>query len=110
MILSDRIQQIVKAENISAEELALMVRHAAKASVRGFNRRYFHWIFQIEGEYLSDMQHSIITEIGTGDSKINEEHFDCYGKGCHECGWVGWVNRWITDKPVPRYGPLKLRA
>lgn len=108
MKLSEKVLRIMEVESIKPEELCFMVEHAAITSVRGFNRRYFHWLFNMKGDSLLDMQHFHLLETGHGTTKMLEDHEVCAGKGCRECGWAGVVARWVTDKEVPTMSPLRI--
>jgi hypothetical protein len=55
-----------RTETISESELAEMLENAAITRLRGFNRRYFHWLFKIEGDTLVEMQHKDMVEVGKG--------------------------------------------
>ena len=101
MRISTNVQRVLRGENISDDELAMMLKNAAITSLRGFNRRYFHWLFKIKGDTLVEMQYADVREIGKGQTRMMEDHESCAGKGCHACGWVGQVGRWVTDKKLP---------
>jgi hypothetical protein len=107
--LSKRVLAILATEKIAEEELCLMLDSAAITSVRGFNRRYFHWLFKVSGDVLVDMQHEKHLETGKGDTVMFEDHDACDGAGCKACGWIGQVKRWVKDKPLPKHEPLLLR-
>jgi hypothetical protein len=100
---------VVSGEGIPAEELAKMVENSAITRVRGFNRRYFHWLFSVQGDSLLAMQRFEYAKVGKGDSFMYEDHGACDGRGCKACGWIGQVKRWVKDKPVPTHGPLVMR-
>jgi hypothetical protein len=125
MRYSERVKQIIQAERISEEELNLMVSHSSFTSLRGFNRRYFHWLLSVEGDnglreicevkYVSNMQLADYVEVGKGVDHMMEEHEHCQGAGCSSCGWIGKIIRHISDKPIPRdppflFGVMKERA
>ena len=78
-----------------------MVEHAAQTSAYGkeWKRRYFHWLFKVEGGALMDMKFSTPIEVGTGHARMREEHEPCAGLGCHQCGWWGEIVRLVSDKP-----------
>lgn len=99
---SDRVRRVLTGERISDDELADMLRLAAKTKIRGFTRRYFHWLFRVDGDRLEDMQYADLVQVGKGVSPMTEEHEPCMGLGCRGCGWSGQVVRWITDKPLPQ--------
>ena len=100
MELSDQVLRVLSFERISEGELAEMLRKAAITRRRGFNRRYFHWIFKTEGDVLVAMQRLEVIGIGKGDTRMLEDHDACEGQGCHECGWIGQVGRWVSDRQV----------
>ena len=100
MELSDQVLRVLSFERISEGKLAEMLKKAAITRLRGFNRRYFHWIFKTECDVLVAMQHVEIIEIGNGDTRMLEEHDACDGAGCHGCGWVGQIGRWVTDRQL----------
>ena len=117
MMYSERVKQIIQAERISEEELNLMVSHSSFSSLRGFNRRYFHWLLSVEGDddYISNMQLADYVEVGKGVDHMIEEHEYCQGAGCSSCGWIGKIIRHISDKLIPRdlpfrFGVMKERA
>jgi hypothetical protein len=98
MTFSEQVLRVLRFERISEEELAKMLEKAAITRIRGFNRRYFHWLFKIQGDTLVEMQRVDIVEVGKGKTRMLEDHESCAGKGCRGCGWVGQIGRWITDK------------
>lgn len=99
MQISTKVLKVLKAENISAEELRRMLNKMALTSIRGCNRRYFQWLFQMNSTntVLSDMQRLDVVEIGRGQNRMLEEHEECGGEGCRTCGWVGQVSRAVQD-------------
>jgi hypothetical protein len=97
MQLSDKAFRVIKAEGISADELRLMLDKAAFTKLRGCNRRYFQWLFVVQDNWLRDMQRVDVVQIGKGHDRMLEEHEDCDGDGCRDCGWVGQVSRAIVD-------------
>lgn len=97
MKLSSKVLRIMKQEQISAEELAYMLRHAAITRVRDCNCRYFHWLFLVKDDQLEDMQRIDVVKVGEGDSHMLEEHAGCQGMGCKGCGWVGQISRAVKD-------------
>jgi hypothetical protein len=101
MNLSEQVLRVLRFEEISEEQLRLMLDRAAITRLRGFNRRYFHWLFKVQGDMLVEIQHVEMLEVGRGSTKMLEEHDPCAGMGCRECGWVGQFGRWITDKKLP---------
>lgn len=110
MKISSKVARVIKAENISPEELSYMLEHSSISSLRdGCNRRYFHWLLKVDKGNLLDMQHEQIVEVGEGESRMLEDHDACHGEGCLECGWVGKVGRWISDKKIPAHEPLIFR-
>ena len=97
MKISDKVLRVLKAEQISADELYRMMDELAFTSIRGCNRRYFQWLFRLDGDVLQDMQRLDLVEIGKGQNRMLEEHEPCDGEGCHECGWAGIVSRAVDD-------------
>jgi len=101
--LSAKVERVILAEKISAQELEYMLYYAAITRLRGFNRRYFHWLFLVKNDVLLDMQHVELTQVGRGHTKMLEDHDACDGQGCVGCGWVGQIARWIKDKAAPKH-------
>lgn len=108
MRVSTKVTTILQAENINGDELNHMLKHAAITSLRGFNRRFHHWLFKVQGSALVDMQYAEVVEVGSGDVRVMEDHEDCKGKGCRTCGWSGHFVRWVRDKEVPQHEPLRV--
>lgn len=55
MEISPGVLRVLRFEGISEAELARMLSDAVpltKHPIRGFNRRYFHWLFKVVGERL----------------------------------------------------------
>jgi hypothetical protein len=98
-ILTDQVRRVLGEEGISERVLAEMLDKAAITSMRGFNRRYYQWLFKIEGGTVVEMQRAGVVEVGRGTSKMSEEHDPCAGRGCPGCGWTGFIKRWISDRP-----------
>lgn len=102
MKLAPKVVRLLRAENIKLEELYHMVKHAAIC--RGFapfNRMYHHWLFKIDGETVDDMRRTEHVTVGDPtDNWVYEEHEACKGEGCHECGWAGEVQRYVTDLSI----------
>lgn len=97
MQISTKVLRVLQAEKISADELHQMLEAVAFTSIRGCNRRYFQWLFRLDGNQLQDMQRLELVEIGRGRDRMLEEHDACDGEGCRTCGWVGSVSRAIED-------------
>lgn len=97
MQISRKVLRVLQEEQISPTELYRMLDELAFTSIRGCNRRYFQWLFQIVGNQLQDMQRMDLVEIGRGRDRMLEDHDACDGEGCRECGWVGQVSRAIED-------------
>jgi hypothetical protein len=109
--LPTKVLRVLHGESITPKELADMIRLSARSSLRaGFNRRYFHWLFKIQGDRLEDMQYADIVTVGTGTTQMSEDHEPCDGAGCRACGWTGQIIRRITDKSLPRHEPIQGRA
>lgn len=97
MQISQKVLRVLQAEHISPNELYRMLDELAFTSIRGCNRRYFQWLFQIDGNQVQDMQRAEVVEIGKGSDRMLEDHEPCNGEGCRSCGWVGQVSRAIKD-------------
>jgi len=97
MRISSKVLKVLQAEKISAEELFRMLDSVAFTSMRGFNRRFDSWLFQMQNNLLTDMQRVDLLEIGRGQNRMLEEHEACDGEGCKACGWSGQVSRAIVD-------------
>jgi len=110
MKLSEQVLRVICFERISEKELAVMLSEACITRLRGFNLRYFRWLFKVEGDELVSMQQVQVRETGSGDSRQMEDHDACEGRGCKACGWVGQVGRWVTDKELPTYAPIHLNC
>lgn len=98
--LSDKVKRVLKAERISQEELAHMLRHAAKCrlpNAQSYNRRYHQWVFAIDGCAVKDMRYAERLVVGSGHARVFEEHEACNGAGCHGCGWIGSICRLVQD-------------
>ena len=109
MQLSVKVHRVLVGENISMEELHLMVEHSALTSTHeGFNRRYHHWLFEVVDGSVLNMRYTETSKIGTGQYPQTEEHLDCGGAGCKGCGWAGEVIRMVSDKPPTKHTPLFL--
>lgn len=106
MQISSKVARVLEAEQIARAALDNMLSHAAITRIRGFNRRYYHWLFLVRGDVLEDMQRVQMTEIGNGDTRIAEEHDACAGQGCRACAWVGQIQRRIKDKKMPAHEPF----
>jgi hypothetical protein len=100
MQLNEKITRIMQAESITPKELHYMLEHAAKFRE---HRRYFSWVFTIEKDCLVNMHRDQVAEIGEGDCQMQEEHLDCAGAGCKECGWLGSVIRRFYEDKAPSY-------
>ncbi len=108
MELSEQVLRVLRFEKISEEELAKMLGRACITSLRGFNRRYYHWIFKVQGDTLVEIQRADLLEVGKvgkGKTRMMEEHDACAGRGCRACGWVGQIGRWVADKKLPTHAP-----
>lgn len=97
MQISGKVLKVLQAEKISADELYRMLEEVAFTSLRGCNRRYFQWLFKVDGNQLQDMQRVDVVEVGRGKDRMLEEHEACNGEGCRSCGWVGSISRAIQD-------------
>jgi hypothetical protein len=111
MKLSEKVLRVLRGEKISEAELREMLQDAVITSVRGFNMRYFHWLFRMQGDNLEAMEYADLPSVGKGVTKMLEDHESCRGQGCRGCGWSGQIARWITDKPLAQHetGPQYLR-
>lgn len=99
MYIHPKVLRVLAEEKISSTELTNMMADWAFTSVRGFNRRYFQWLFLFSEREnaLMGMQHMDLIEIGQGQNRMLEEHEVCGGEGCRACGWVGSVSRAVAD-------------
>lgn len=104
MQINRKVLRVLQTENIPAEELYRMLNEAAFTSLRGCNLRYFHWLFVMRDNILSDMQRADLVEVGRGSSRMQEEHDACDGEGCRACGWAGVVSRAIEDATAQAMG------
>src|ERR1035438_3461923 len=48
-VFGPQVQRVMQGEGISPDELMEMLRKSAITSLRGFNRRYYDWLFKIQG-------------------------------------------------------------
>jgi len=97
MQISTKVLRVLQAEDISPNELYRMLDELAFTSIRGCNRRYFQWLFRIDGNQLQDMQRLDLVEIGRGENRMLEDHESCNGEGCRDCGWIGQISRAVKD-------------
>ena len=99
MQITEKVKKVLEGENISLEELQMMVHQASLTSTVGGNRRYCHWLFLVDDdhEFLIDMRQVDLVEQGHGRDRVRVRHDSCSGEGCHNCGWVGDVIQRITD-------------
>jgi hypothetical protein len=96
MKFADKVQRVMKAESILPSELESMVASAVIASnMQGFNRRYHHWLFQVNNNVVADMAQAEMVSVGNGSSRMQEDCEVCEGKGCVLCAWRGQVFRMI---------------
>lgn len=95
--VTEDVKRVMSVEGISPDELNLMLNRAAITSLRGFNRRYFHWVFKVHEDTVESMQSADMVEVGRGKGKehMSELCESCNGEGCKECGWVGSILRRI---------------
>jgi hypothetical protein len=78
------------AEKITLSEVKEMVEKAAITRLRGFNRRYHHWLFLVKDTELVRMEMADKVEPGNVDQSADDCEF-CEGEGCRKCGWSGEV-------------------
>lgn len=97
MQISAKVLRVVQGEQISPDELYRMLGELAFTSLRGCNRRYFQWLFRVEGDVVLDMQRLDLVEVGRGRDRMLEEHEPCDGEGCRVCGWAGHILRGVDD-------------
>src|SRR5690242_2645036 len=97
MQISAKVQRVLVEEGISGQELDYMITHAANCRLDGCNLRYFHWLMKSVGNVLVNMRYVDHVEIGEGTATVMEEHDECKGEGCRDCGWVGNIVRRIED-------------
>lgn len=101
MTISDQVKKVLKAEKISLEELQKMLSEAAITSQRGYNRRYFEWLFVYKNDEVEKMIRQKTIILGRGEYVQYEEHDPCSGSGCRGCGWSGEIIRKVNDKRMP---------
>jgi hypothetical protein len=104
MRISNKVLKVLQAEKISPDELMTMLREAAFTSLRGCNLRYFQWLFVRKADVLLDMQRADLMEIGRGQNRMLEEHDQCDGEGCRDCGWAGEISRAVNDATLTNVG------
>ena len=92
-VFGPQVQRVMQGEGISPDELMEMLRKSAITSLRGFNRRYYDWLFKIQGRSVEIMQAAEMREVGRGKDHMVEECERCAGRGCKQCGWVGQISR-----------------
>lgn len=97
MKLTTQVLTVLQEEHISPEEFGMMLNRLAVIRGPGYNRRFHHWVFLIEGETVVSMQRLLPLEVGEGDSSVREDHDECEGRGCKACGWSGYVLRKVSD-------------
>lgn len=104
MQLSAKVLRVMQGEQISPEELQIMVRDSAITSLRGSNRRYHFWLFWTNPDRTSliDMQRVDLVMVGRGDVRMLEDHEACRGEGCSTCGWAGVISRGVMDTTEAR--------
>ena len=86
--------RVAQAEKISAEELEHMIKHSAPLTHDWANRRWMHWIFDVdmEGSVLKRMAYKE-AQGSSGSNFMYEDCEHCDGAGCKQCGWHGEVRR-----------------
>lgn len=92
MNLSPQVERVLKAEQISMQELGEMLNKAAITTHPRGNRRFHSWVFDIkQGTVwrMSAVEDSFERKAGTLDLTVFEEHEDCDGDGCRGCGYSG---------------------
>ena len=94
-VFGPQVQRVMQGEGISPDELMEMLRKSAITRLRGFNRRYYDWLFKIQGRSVEIMQAAEMREVGRGKDHMVEECERCAGRGCKQCGWVGHISRRI---------------
>lgn len=92
----ERLARVLKEEGISPEQFEEMVKHASvySKSDRG-NRRYHNWVLDIQDGVCQSMSKLQIVQIGNGKTPMYEDCSQCDGDGCHFCGWIGEVKRFL---------------
>jgi hypothetical protein len=92
--LSKQVQRVIKAENISLEELATMLRKAAITTHSRGNRRFHSWIFDMSDTHVDRMTLDELIELdkpGSLELTVHDDCPECDGEGCRLCHWVGEV-------------------
>lgn len=95
--ISREVSKTIKAEGISEAELTVMVTKAAITSVRGFNRRYFQWLFKVKDGVVERMEPAEVVEVLEPGDAMEEDCDLCEGAGCAKCHFIGTVWRRVVD-------------
>jgi hypothetical protein len=101
--MSLQVQRVMQACKISPDELVQMIFRSALTRERGFNRKFYDWLFKVKVEIREDtttVQKMVLAqqiEIGHGPHYMEEVHMDCNGEGCLECGWDGKIVRHLAS-------------
>jgi hypothetical protein len=104
MNYSPKVKRVMEAENIGSEEMEGMIDRSCITSVQGFNRRFCHWLFLVNGTQIVNMQvDRKPLNVGIGAYSHVDDHLDCKGDGCSKCGWSGKVLRWVPVKRPTRH-------
>ena len=93
--VASRVRRVLEAEGISEPELDSMLARSAITSMRGFNRRFHHWLFKVCGREVEAMVSSSVVVVGRGKEQMSEDCARCQGSGCSGCGWHGVIVRRI---------------
>jgi hypothetical protein len=92
-----QVERVMLAEGICMEELLSMLDQAAITSHARGNRRYHHWVLQVEGAlikrmtYFEDATRTVRSPSHPTPFTVWEDHEACDGQGCMACGHTGKI-------------------
>jgi hypothetical protein len=108
MKINSKVQRVIAEEAISLPELEEMLHLAAITSQQGMNRRYYHWLFKVQGDQVLDMRTITRLQVGKGTLPQTKLHHECDGHGCKACGWAGIATYLRPSRHESL--PMRLRA
>jgi hypothetical protein len=91
--VSDQVKRVMAGTAISMDDLEVMVTRAARISHPQGNRRYHTWLLHVDGTKVMLLRKLQMTDYSQGAASVDEECEECWGDGCAECGWIGYVKR-----------------